>query len=294
MAEGNRPESFVSKRRVIELLGVEEIHPRKAMGQNFLVDGNILRRITRAAELSSDDVVLEIGPGLGALTQVLIKECGFVFAVENDPGLVRVLEREFGDAENLVLVEEDAMKCDLEGLIGERRNGGEVKIVANLPYSIAATLIIRCLQRYPWLTDYTVMVQQEVAGRILSGPGSRQYSAATVRVCSRAEVVKIIDVSRNCFYPKPRVDSTVIKIRKKEAVPYSDHAEEESFESIVSAAFRQRRKKLVNSVSSGIEGLNRTEICEALTYLGRDPDVRAEELSPMEYVNLSKLFRNVQ
>lgn len=289
MAEGSRVESLVSKRKVIELLGMEGIHPRKAMGQNFLVDGNILRIITTAANLSPDDVILEVGPGLGALTQVLVEECGLVFAVENDPRLVRVLGREFGDAENLVLVEEDAMKCDLEGLVAKRRGGAEVKMVANLPYNIAATLIVKCLQRYPRFTGYTVMVQQEVAGRILSGPGSRQYSAATVRICARAEVKKVTDVSRNCFYPKPRVDSTVIGIQRNKETPFRSEKEEERFELLVSAAFRQRRKKLANSVSSGIEGLSRGKICEALASLGRKPDVRAEELSPMEYVELSRL-----
>ncbi|MBN2168308.1 MAG: ribosomal RNA small subunit methyltransferase A, partial [Actinobacteria bacterium] len=242
-----------------------------------------------AAGLTGTDTVLEIGPGLGAMTQVLAENSGRVFAVENDPRLVGVLRRELSGALNLEIIEEDAMRCDLEAVVGKEA-AGKVKMIANLPYNIAATLIIRCLQKYSWISEYVVMVQQEVAERILSRPGIRSYSAATVRIGCRAEVSKVTDVSRNCFYPKPKVDSTVVKIMRKEELVFESDKQERVFESVVSGAFHQRRKKLVNSVCSTIKSLERGNVSEALVSLGKDPDVRAEELSPLDFLELSKLF----
>ena len=279
---------------VMELLAANDIRPRRSRGQNFLIDANVLDIIAEAASLAPGDTVIEVGAGLGALTELLAERCRKVFALESDPRLARVLETELGDAGNLVLLEADAAAFDLSSLWpGEPPEG--VKMVANLPYQIAATLVIDCLSLFPWIQEYTVMVQREVADRVTSAPGSRSYSAATVKIACRASARRVAKVSRNSFYPRPGVDSAVLHLERLEdnAVPGGPRGagEEEFLDRVVTAAFHQRRKKIANSLSSGLPSMDREDVYRALASIGREENVRAEGLSPEEFVELAEILQ---
>ncbi len=274
------------------LLNAAGAHPNRSMGQNFLVDANILRIISEAAELSPFDTVIEVGAGLGALTQALVNTVGRVYALEADSKLVGILEHQLGWATNLVLVEADAARFDYATL-WDGEPPDDVKMVSNLPYQIAAMLVVDCLKRYPWIREYTVMVQREVANRLASGPGSKEYSAASVRVQVRASVSRVIRVSRNSFYPKPKVDSALLHIVRSEDGAWRGPGSgtEAFFDRVVGAAFGQRRKKLSNALSSSVgPGVSADAVREALRTLGRSGEVRAEDLSPDEFVNLASLL----
>lgn len=289
MSEGKH-RKLVSPSVVRELLRSNEIHPQKGMGQNFLIDGNILRIIASAAALSPKDVVIEVGPGLGALTQLLVERCDSIVAIESDPALSAILEVELAYADNLRLVRADALRVDFNDLF-EKGIPPDSKLVSNLPYGIAATLVIDCLRSYPDITEYTVMVQREVAGRLLASAGNRDYSAATVKVRHRAVVSKVATVSRNCFYPPPGVDSAIIRIERKKASARDEGVDSSFLDALVSAAFGQRRKKLVNALTgSPSEPMSREDIEGAMAMLELDDDCRAEDLSVSQYEKLAVLL----
>ncbi len=290
MEAGAAPRTLASPAAARTLLEAAGIRPSRSMGQNFLVDANILRIISEAAGLEPYDTVIEVGAGLGALTQVLIEESGKVYALESDRRLMGVLEHELGSAANLVLVEADASRFDFATL-WDSEPPTPVKMVSNLPYQIAATLVVDCLQRYPWLTEYTVMVQREVAGRIACGPGSRDYSGASVKVQVRAEVGRVASVSRNSFYPKPAVDSTILHLVRRDRASIPDVVGSGLLDRVVTAAFSQRRKKLTNSLAAS-GGLNVDTSCVtgALDSLGAAAGARAEDLSPEQFVRLAEFI----
>lgn len=276
-----------------ELLDSAGVRPSTARGQNFLVDANVLGVIERAAALSPEDVVVEVGAGLGALTELLVERCGTVYAIESDSRLFGIIETRLKGAGNLVLVHGDAVRFDLESLWPGRRPQ-RVRMVSNLPYRIAATLVLDWLVAYPVITDYTVMVQREVAARMTASPGGKDYSAATVKIAYRAEAKRVASVSRNSFYPRPRIDSVVVRIVRRSAGSGEGwpHARDERlYDLVVTAAFQQRRKKLSNSLATHPDlGVDAAAVRESLTRLGRGADTRAEELSPQEYVGLSDLI----
>jgi 16S rRNA (adenine1518-N6/adenine1519-N6)-dimethyltransferase len=289
MADQSPRRRLASPAVVRRLLTSRDIHPRRAMGQNFLVDANVLDIIADAASLGPGDTVIEVGAGLGALTQLLLERCRDVFALESDPRLARVLREELAGAGNLTLLEVDAAGFDLSGLWPGEPPAG-VKMVANLPYGIAATLLIDCLSRFPWISGYTVMLQREVAERITSAPGSRSYSAATVKVECRASVKKVANVSRNCFYPRPGVDSTLLRLDRRRAGPGGGEVNMEFLDRVVTAGFNQRRKKLANSLSSTLTSLGRDNVYRAISSIGRGEGVRAEDLSPEEFARLARFL----
>jgi 16S rRNA (adenine1518-N6/adenine1519-N6)-dimethyltransferase len=267
------------------------MHPSRSRGQNFLVDANILRIISDAAELRPLDTVIEVGAGLGALTQALLEQAGRVYAIESDSRLVRILQRELGEARNLVLVEADAARFDLESLWDDAPPG-DVKMVSNLPYQIAARLVVDYLRSYPWLGRMTVMVQREVAERLAASPGGRDYSQASVKVQARASVDMVAGVSRNSFLPRPRVDSTILDIiRLTGEQAMLSEALAVVFDDVVTSAFAQRRKKLANSLSAGGSPLaTREQVRAALETIGKAQDSRAEELSPNEFAQLVEVL----
>ncbi len=288
VAAGAAPRMLASPAAARTLLDSAGIRPSRSMGQNFLVDANILRIIAEAADLQPYDAVIEVGPGLGALTQALVEEGGKVYALESDRRLLRILEHELGYATNLQLVEADAARFDFATLWEAEPPAG-VKMVSNLPYQIAATLVVDCLQRYPWLETYTVMVQREVADRLACGPGSRDYSGASVKVQARSEIRRVASVSRNCFYPKPGVDSTILHLARREAEGLPGVVRSGYFDRVVTGAFGQRRKKLANSLSAAVGlSLEAGSVRSALEDLGKDPGVRAEDLSPAEFIRLAE------
>ena len=274
---------------VRELLAGAGLRPRRGFGQNFLVDGNVLRITTEAAALEPFDTVIEVGAGLGALTQALVEQSGKVYAIETDESLAAILERELSYASNLVLIRADAMDFDPTTL-WEGSPPDSTKMVSNLPYQIAATLLVDWLRDYDWVTSYTVMVQREVADRITGSAGGRDYSAATVKIQYRAEAHKVASVSRNSFYPRPQVDSAIVHLRRraegeKEGMPRA--LDEGLFDRLVTAAFQQRRKKLANAVSAGLPGLTPEVVARALGEIVKPAGARAEELSPAEFALLS-------
>lgn len=267
-------------RALLEQAGVR---PSRARGQNFLIDSNVLSVIERIAKFSSEMTVIEVGAGLGALTELLADRCASVYALESDRRLFTVLETRLGDRDNVRLLHEDASHFDFDEL---RRSGGfkTAQMVSNLPYSIAGSLVVDCLIKYPWIVAYTVMVQREVADRMTAKPGGRDYSSATVKIKSRARVSRAAEVSRNCFYPRPAIDSAIVRIERLPDDLAADAGPD--FDRIVTAAFSQRRKKLANSLTSGLD-TEPAKIKAALAEIERGQS-RAEELSPEEYAALAR------
>lgn len=249
---------------------------KQALGQNFLVDPNILGVIGRLASLSSGDVVLEIGPGLGVLTTFLADRVRLVHAIEIDRSLEPQLRTAIGLRGNVELRFDDALRADLGAL-----SPPPTKLVANLPYSIAAPIVIETLEGMPSLVSWCVMVQREVGERLFAAPGSAAYGAASVLVQLNAERTGWHAVSRHVFRPVPRVDSALVAFRRTPRPGSYDRVKE-----IVQASFAHRRKTLANSVS--LTGLaDREQVAAVLTSLGVAADVRAEALSPADFVRLA-------
>lgn len=252
------------------------VTPKHAFGQNFLVDPNILGVIERLAGLSGDDVVLEVGPGLGVLTAFVADRARFVHAVEIDRSLEVQLREAIGARTNVEIVFDDAVKLDLGSL-----DPRPTRFVANLPYNVAAPLVITTLESVPTITAWCVMIQREVADRFFAAPGTAAYGAVSVLVQLNAERTGWHAVSRHVFRPVPRVDSALVAFRR--VAPPDDYGH---VKAVVRAAFSHRRKTLVNSVQiAGIAA--RERVAPALEGLGFSPDVRAEALAPDDFVRLS-------
>ncbi|MDD5748611.1 MAG: 16S rRNA (adenine(1518)-N(6)/adenine(1519)-N(6))-dimethyltransferase RsmA [Actinomycetota bacterium] len=277
------------------MLSEHAIRPSRKRGQNFLIDSNILKVIEREAHLSSEDVIIEIGAGLGALTQILVERCLCVFSIEQDKRLSSILSELLRDKRNLKIISADALSLDLADLL-DGSPAGKVKMVANLPYGIASALLLKCIENYPFISEYVVMVQKEVAKRLSCGPGQSDYSSLSVKIQSRSEVKILSSVSRNCFYPRPRVDSSLLRITPFGESELESHAPRienlEFFTKLVNASFAQRRKKLKNSLLSVNKSIDRESLSNALRVIGKSEDARAQDLLPFEFVRLSNiLFR---
>lgn len=257
---------------------------RKRWGQNFLKDERVLDSIAAAARLEKTDFVLEIGPGQGALTRRLAGLAGTVMAVEIDRGLCAHLRELFAGQPSVKIVEADFLKLNLAGLWPPE---GTVKVVANLPYSFTTPILFRLLPFLERLKLALLMVQKEVAQRLVSGPGSRDYGVLSLGVQALSRVEMVAQVSRNAFFPRPRVDSALIKLTSPAAPPLAG-AELPRFLKVVRAAFAQRRQMLVNSLAHNLPPLRRELLPEILVGLGLDGRVRAEELALKDYVNLTR------
>jgi 16S rRNA (adenine1518-N6/adenine1519-N6)-dimethyltransferase len=256
------------------------ISPKKQLGQHFLVDENILGVIGRLAELGPEDVVLEVGPGLGILTAYLAEHVAHVHAVELDRALEAHLTERFAARPNVELRFGDALRLDLAAL--EPPPG---KLVSNLPYNIATPLIVESLDGLPIVRQWTVMVQREVADRIFAGPGTKAYGAVSVLMQLAAARTGFHPVSRTVFGPPPNVDSALVAFRRKE-LP----ADYPRIKRVVEAAFSHRRKTLPNSLE--LAGLaSRSLAADALAAIGREPNVRAEALEPQEFVQLAEALQ---
>lgn len=255
------------------------VRPKKSLGQHFLVDENILGVIGRLAALEPSDVVLEVGPGLGVLTQYLAERVGHVHAVELDRSLEQSLHAVLAGRTNVALVWADALHLDLESL-----DPPPTKLVANLPYNVATPLVVETLEHASSLDTWCVMVQREVADRFFAAPRTKEYGAVSVFVQLAARKTGFHPVSPAVFRPPPRVNSALIAFVRDEVAPIGD------VRAVVEAAFAHRRKTLPNSIATA--GLaSRTEAQTALSTLSRLPTARAEELSPEEFVALAALLR---
>lgn len=260
---------------------------QKKFGQNFLIDPRILDKIIEAADITKDDCVLEIGPGIGSVTQQLIEHAGKVISIEIDKQLIPILEEQFGECENFRLVHNDVLKVDLAKLIKEESPGKKIKVVANLPYYITTPIIMGLLEHNLPIESITVMVQKEVADRLASGPGSKQYGAITVAMNYYCTTELVTDVPHNCFMPRPNVESAVIKLVLHDKPPVQVNSQVQLLR-IIKAAFSQRRKTLLNTLmSNGGFNFPKDKFKEILDNSGIGATTRGETLSLEEFARLS-------
>lgn len=275
-----------------ELIRKYDFPVRKKYGQNFLIDSNILESIVFESKITKDDVVLEIGPGMGSLTAYLLNSAKKVIAVEIDKMLIPILEETLAGAENLVLINDDILKIDLKELIKKEADGKRIKVVANLPYYITTPVIIALLKRQADIESMTVMVQKEVAERAKAAPGSKDYGSLSLLIQYYADPKIMLEVSRNCFIPRPDVDSAVLKldIYRPDERPVKTDDPEKMF-ALIRAAFGQRRKTLANAVSNSSElKAAKKDITAALTEMGLSEDIRGQALTLSEFARLTELL----
>ena len=259
----------------------------KKLGQNFLIDENIVRRIVEAAELSPADKVLEVGPGIGTLTQYLAYAARSVCAVEIDKNLIPILEDTLSDYDNVEVINNDVLKVDLAALAKEKNNGRPIKVVANLPYYITTPIIMGLFENHVPVDSITVMVQKEVADRMQTGPGSKDYGALSLAVQYYAEPYIVANVPPNCFMPRPKVGSAVIRLTRHEVMPVETKDEKLMF-SIIRASFNQRRKTLANGLkNSELLHFSKEEIEAAITACGWPLTIRGEALNLQEFARLT-------
>ncbi len=267
---------------VAEILERHGIRLTRALGQHFLVDGNVLARILEVADLSGEETVLEIGPGIGTLTEELCRRAPRVVAVESDRRLVPALMEALGKPPNLELIEGDAMRVDVAALF---HPGERVRLVSNLPYNVATPLLLRLLRALPQAERMVVMVQRELAERYTAGPGHPAYGAVSVKMALLAEARRAFAVPSSVFFPPPRVESAVLRIERRQGALAG--AELDSFFLFLNACFSERRKMLVNALGGGREPYcPRSRVEEALRACGLPPSSRAEELSRDQLISL--------
>ena len=276
-------------------MGSKHIKPLKSLGQNFLIDEEVIAEIVNGSGVGEDSLVVEIGPGEGALTEHLAEMAGHVVAVDLDERMIKLLKVKLFGYDNVELIHGDILELDLSKLIEERLseyNLTNVRIVGNLPYYITTPIIMKLLKMRTATDSITVMMQKEVGDRILAGPGSKQIGVITYSVQYYADVSKVIDVGRESFYPSPKVDSVVLRldIRKNPAVTVSD---EDFFFKTIKAGFMMRRKTLLNSLTS-LDGFSKPVIEEALNNANIEANRRAESLSMEEFARLSEELLNIK
>ena len=270
---------------VRSLMESYELRPLKGLGQNFLTDKNIIDNIISKSNITKSDLVIEIGPGLGALTQELLNKAGHVIAVEIDKKLVPVLKSVLAGSNNLTLINQDIMKIDIGKLIEEEGRGfKQVKVAANLPYYITSPVVMKLLEEYKSFCLLTLMVQKEVAERMTAPPASRERGSLSAAVDYYASAEIIMDVSKEVFYPKPKVDSCVVMLKPREYPVKADN--EELLFKLIRGAFQMRRKTLLNSLS-GIESLEKERVAKALEKANVDPQRRGATLSLEEFIKIA-------
>ncbi len=257
----------------------------KALGQNFLIDGNIVRKISQQANITKEDYVLEIGPGIGTLTEELALNAKKVVAVELDEKLLPILAETLKDYENVEIIHGDILKVDIESIIEEKLGEGPIKVVANLPYYVTTPIIARLIEEDLNIESITVMVQKEVAQRIVAGPGSKQYGSLTVFVNFFTQPQIVIEVPKTVFMPQPKVDSAVIRLDLKKELPDVDR---KVFFKVVKAAFGKRRKTILNSLSSSQLTPDKDTMRKVLEACNIPLNARAEDLKIEDFLKISK------
>lgn len=263
---------------------------QKKFGQNFLIDANVVEKIVREAGVTKEDFVLEIGPGIGTMTQLLCENAREVTAVEIDKNLIPILQDTLSGYENVTVINEDVLKVDIKSLAEEKNGGRPIKVVANLPYYITTPIIMGLFESHVPIDSITIMVQKEVACRMQVGPGSKDYGALSLAVQYYAKPQVILTVPASCFLPKPNVDSAVIKLTCHETAPVSVKDEKLMF-AIIRASFNQRRKTLANALNnSGEIHLPKEVIALAIEQLCQNPSVRGEALTLHQFADLSNLI----
>ncbi len=262
---------------------------QKKFGQNFLIDDSVLSRTVEAAGVTKEDTVLEIGPGIGTMTQYIAESAGKVIAVEIDRMLIPILADTLSDYDNVKVINEDILKVDIEKIVQEENGGKPIKVVANLPYYITTPILMRLLESELPIESITVMVQKEVADRMAEKPGSKDYGALSLAIQYYTEPSMVQIVSPSCFIPQPGVDSAVIHLKCHKNPPVETKDSKFLF-SVIRAAFSQRRKTLANGVTNGNLGLSREQVVAALEKLSINPSIRGEKLSLQEFADISNLL----
>lgn len=267
---------------------------QKKFGQNFLIDTHVLDKIIRAAEITKDDFVLEVGPGIGTMTQYLAQAAREVVAVEIDKALIPILQDTLSEFPNAEVIQDDILKVDIAKLAEERNGGRPIKVVANLPYYITTPIIMGLFESHVPLASVTVMVQKEVAERMQAGPGSKDYGALSLAVQYYAEPYIAANVPPNCFMPRPNVGSAVIRLTRHQTMPVQTENEKLMFQ-IIRASFNQRRKTLVNGLNNSPEiTLSKEQIAEAVESLGKGAGVRGEALTLEEFARLADVINQMR
>ena len=263
---------------------------QKKFGQNFLIDTHVLDKIIRSAEITKDDFVLEIGPGIGTMTQYLACAAGKVVAVEIDRALIPILADTLDGYDNVTVINEDVLKVDIAKLAEEQNGGRPIKVVANLPYYITTPIIMGLFEKNVPIKSITVMVQKEVADRMQVGPGTKDYGALSLAVQYYAKPYIVANVPPNCFMPRPKVGSAVIRLERDEEPPVQVKDERLMFR-IIRASFNQRRKTLANGLKNSPElDFTKEEIEAAIETLGKGASVRGEALTLEEFARLSDVL----
>lgn len=281
-------------KNTIAVLQKYNFHFEKKFGQNFLIDTHVLDKIVDAAEITKDDYVLEIGPGIGTLTQYLCEAAKHVFAVEIDDSLIPILRDTLSAYDNVTVIHEDVLKVDIRELVETRCEGKPIKIVANLPYYITTPILMGLFEKHVPMASVTVMVQKEVAQRMQAGPGKKDYGALSLAVQYYAEPYIVANVPQNCFMPRPNVGSAVIRLTLHKQPPVTVKDEGLMFD-LIRASFNQRRKTLVNGLfNAGGFGLDKEVLAGLLTNMGLGENIRGETLTLEQFAGLADEIKNAQ
>lgn len=283
-------EKLSNPQKTIEVIQKHGFDFQKKFGQNFLIDSHVLNKIIDAAEITKDDFVLEIGPGIGTMTQYLAEAAREVTAVEIDRNLIPILEETLAAYDNVTVINQDVLKTDIAALAQEKNGGKPIKVVANLPYYITTPIIMGLFESHVPISSITVMVQKEVAMRMQAGPGTKDYGALSLAVQFYSEPYIAANVPPNCFIPRPNVGSAVIRLKTYEEPPVKVKDEKLLF-SLIRASFNQRRKTLVNGLKNSSElNFTKEEILEALNKCGFNENVRGEALTLAQFAALADVL----
>ena len=277
-------------KNTIEIIQKYEFMFQKKFGQNFLIDTHVLEKIISAAGITKNDCVLEIGPGIGTMTQYVAENAGHVVAVEIDRNLIPILKETLADYDNVTVINEDILRVDIKALAEEYNGGKPIKVVANLPYYITTPIIMGLFESGVPIDNITVMVQKEVADRMKEGPGSKDYGALSLAVQYYAEPEIVANVPPNCFIPRPNVGSAVIRLTRHKEMPVEVKDPALMFK-IIRASFNQRRKTLQNGLGNAPElPYTKEQIAAAIAEMGLTPTIRGEALSLAQFAQLSDIL----
>lgn len=276
----------------IQILQKYNFNFQKKFGQNFLIDTHVLDKIVTSANITKDDVVLEIGPGIGTLTQYLCENAKEVIAVEIDNNLIPILQDTLSNYNNILIINEDILKLDILKIINERNSGKPIKVVANLPYYITTPIIMGLFENHIPILDITVMIQKEVADRIQAKPATKDYGSLTLAIQYYAKSYIVANVPPNCFMPRPNVGSAVIKLTLYKE-PFVKVKDEQLMFKLIRASFNQRRKTLANSIYNSQElKFTKEQIIYVLEFMGIPTNIRGEALSLEQFAIISDLLLN--
>lgn len=281
---------LIQPQKTAEVLQKYKFHFQKKFGQNFLIDSHVMHKIISAASISENEFILEIGPGIGTMTQFLCEHARFVTAVEIDRNLIPILQDTLSSYHNVDIINRDILKVNIRQLANEKNDGKPMKVVANLPYYITTPIIMGLFESHVPIESITIMVQKEVADRMQVGPGTKDYGALSLAVQYYAKPEIVANVPPNCFMPRPKVGSAVIRLTRHQQAPVKVMQERQMF-ALIRASFNQRRKTLVNGLNNAADiSYSKEQVVQALEKMGLPANVRGETLTLEQFARLSNLL----